>query len=475
MNVHRRFVPSQLRATYKSWAVQIADMQGQTLPPDLKTGSPLKLTGTVTGSTLRVAKFSDMQRARIARASMNQVLTGSVKLLVVVLKFPGLATPVRMSRIRTNVLGAVGANFKTCSYGQLLLDQASTVVGPIDVTAPPAGSPPCSADVQGLEDSWITQANAALKARQINPTAWSYILYVLPTDPAVCLVKGWANLRCNGQATSGSDDPACYGAIYSTGANDQAIFLREVRYGCSCNILLPFEHYTILHHATTHTQLGYMLGSTDAGTASSANGDRTTPMGNGTATCYNTPNLHKLGWIAPQVFCDGGQGDNSYNNYNNYNNYNDYGQSPGLQAQAKKVQASKHPKLGHHSGDDNSEDNGNSNSNNNGNNNNNSNNNGNSNSNNNDYSSPSDPNACTPLAVGDVQQVSIAMTTYGGDIQNPPQAGQVGIRLEPWDPKQIPLYLGYISAKGSQGVVMNGLPMGLRRKTAFYTYGNILW
>lgn len=194
----------------------------------MKTGSPLTLTGTVTGSTLRVAKFSDVSRPRIAKASMNEVLTGSVKLLVVVLKYPGQTSPVRISRLRTNVLGAVGANFATCSYGQLRLDKKSTIVGPIDVTPPPAGSPPCSADVEGLEDSWITQANAVLKARQINPTAWPYILYVMPTDPSVCLVKGWANVRCNGQATSGSDDPACYGAIYSTGANDQAIFLREV-------------------------------------------------------------------------------------------------------------------------------------------------------------------------------------------------------------------------------------------------------
>lgn len=227
--LNRRFAPASLKGSYKSWIVQIADMQGQKLPADMKTGSPLTLTGTVlNGTTLRVAKYADVRRPRIARAAMNEVLTGAVKLLVVVLKYPGQNSPVRISRIRTNVLGAVGANFASCSYGQLRLDKKSTIVGPIDVTPPPDGSPPCSADVQGLEESWFAQANAALKARQINPTAWPYILYVLPTNPSLCLVKGWANLRCNGQATSGSDDPACYGAIYSTGANDQTIFLREV-------------------------------------------------------------------------------------------------------------------------------------------------------------------------------------------------------------------------------------------------------
>lgn len=44
------------------------------------------------------------------------------------------------------------------------------------------------------------------------------------------------------------------------------------------------------------------------------------------------------------------------------------------------------------------------------------------------------------------------------------------IDIGPRTANQLPLYLGYISARGPKAVVMNGLPMNLRRKTAIYTY-----
>ena len=194
-----------------------------------------------------------------------------------------------------------------------------------------------------------------------------------------------------------------------------------------------------------------MLGSTDAGTGNSPNGDRTTPMGNGTATCYNTPNLHKLGWIKPQVFCDGGTGDSNYDaGYGEDDDSND-GDYPVVSlGQGVKQAPQKHPKAEHREDDhedDNEDDH-----------------------NDDGDDSTEDGDQCQPLAVGDVQQISLAMTVYGGDIQNPPQPGCVGARFEPWDANQLPLYLGYVSAKGTKAVVMNGLPMGLRRKTAIYTY-----
>lgn len=173
----------------------------------------------------------------------------------------------------------------------------------------------------------------------------------------------------------------------------------------------------------TATQLGYMLGSTDAAAAGGGpNGDRTTPMGNGTATCYNTPNLHKLGWIKPASFCDGGQGDNNYNNYGYGEDYGgDYAvsQEAGDDDKPKKPKKPKtNPKAAHknkHEEDDSDDDDD-----------------SNDDSNDDNYDNE-DGSECTPLAVGDIQQVELAMTVYGGDIQNPPQPGEVGIRIEPWD------------------------------------------